>query len=110
MKNDRELTELAAKAAGIVGKWSERGNCILISSVGMSDEWWRPLDDDGCATRLAVKLGFIFDIDTDEFCTTIDFTVNYDDMVILEGHCFDANKATRRAIVRAAAAIGESMQ
>ena len=110
MNHERELTELAAKAAGILGKWSERGNCILITDcAGMSLEWWRPLEDDGCAMRLAVSLGLIIDIDTDESWTDVDFTVNYEDRTIREGHGLaDALGATRLAIVRAAAEIGRS--
>ena len=112
MINERELTELAAKAVGILGRWSERGNCIFITDcAGMPWEWWRPLEDDGCALRLAVKLGLIIDIDTEEGWTDVDFTVNYEDKTIREGHGGVYQlEATRIAIVRAAAEIGRSMK
>lgn len=42
---DRELLELAAKAAGL---WDAKNNCI--------DKPWSPLTDDGDALRLAVRL------------------------------------------------------
>jgi hypothetical protein len=45
---DRELLELAAKAAGIDGFWSE-GYLSFIKRSGGS---WSPLDDDGDALRL----------------------------------------------------------
>lgn len=63
--NDRELLELAAKAAGIEGGW---GPVFKIGDdeVDVSDIWfldapetgsiWDPLTDDGDALRLAVKL------------------------------------------------------
>jgi hypothetical protein len=61
---DRELLELAAKAAGMTGNWGELvkyGN----GEVDLSDMWileteeftpWDPLNDDGDALRLAAVL------------------------------------------------------
>ena len=109
-ESDRELLELAAKAAEIKGVWSERGQCLVAcEGRGCSYDWWRPLEDDGDAFRLAVKLGFIVDIDVEEHYTEVEFTSNYEDKSTSEGHAFDAMAATRRAIVRAAAAIGETL-
>ena len=99
---DKELLEYAAKAAGLnVG-----------TDEGMYDDLkcWNPLTDDGDALRLAVKLGFIVDIDTEEHYTEIDFTSNYEDKSVSDGHGFDATEATRRAITRAAAQIGKEME
>ena len=56
--NDRELLELAAKAAGIEVEWSDITGCFW--SDGDS---WVPLTDDGDALRLAVKLGLCVRID-----------------------------------------------
>lgn len=54
---DRELLELAAKAAGIVGVWHERGQCILVTNcAGMPDMWWRPHEDDGDCARLEASI------------------------------------------------------
>ena len=103
MKTDRELLELAAKAAGIVGVWHERGQCIHVTDCeGMSDIWWRPLTDDGDALRLAVKLGFT--VEPGKCWHGPYGPVFGEDLLVGE------MSATRRAIVRAAAAIGEGMQ
>lgn len=103
--NDRELLELAAKAARVNGQWSEYHNGICHSKKGSLDmHVWRPLEDDGDALRLAADLELIISIDSE-------FTRATDGM--LEGvvlACGDRYAATRRAIVRAAAAIGEAMQ
>jgi hypothetical protein len=58
---DRELLELAAKAVGLLIRWSEMKACIqryrLPESVGYG-RWvmWNPLTDDCDAFRLAGKL------------------------------------------------------
>ena len=103
---DRELVEMAAKAAGITGTWHRSG---FVAYSGWSKGIFDPLNDDGDALRLAVKLGFIVDIDTEEHYTEIEFTSNYEDKSVSEGHGFDATEATRRAITRAAAQIGKEM-
>ncbi|WP_446941737.1 hypothetical protein [Pseudomonas aeruginosa] len=65
--NDRELLELAARAAGIEVRW--RDDDIYLGSFerrvfpepkSPCSKWlyWRPLMDDGDALRLAVKLRF----------------------------------------------------
>lgn len=107
-KSDRELLELAAKAAEIKGVWNERGQCLVAcEGRGCSYDWWRPLEDDGDALRLAVKLNMKIDIsDHDERTRIRD---EYGDVVLVCVHNECAMKATRRAIVRAAAAIGETL-
>ena len=103
---DRELLEMAAKAAGIVGVWHERGQCIHVTNcAGMSDIWWRPIDDDGDALRLAVKLDISL---LGDFPGNI-VVVAFDARRIIEKHDGDQYAATRCAIVRAAAAIGSVM-
>ena len=97
MKTDRELLELAARAAGIeIVEWScIEESCDAIARLeDMRLHKWNPLTDDGDALRLAVKLGI--DISEAQVC--------YWDKV---GN--DPYAATRRAIVRAAAAIGETL-
>jgi hypothetical protein len=102
---DRELLEAAAKAAGIEGFASEFQNGYV--EMGCTNYFkpngsnvWTPLADDGDALRLAVKLGISFrrmgvkviaigHSQCDEYCND------------------DANAATRRAIVRAAAAMAK---
>ena len=100
MSNDRELLELAAKAAGI---------CLDWEWDGPPDQWqpwyyegktlrnWNPLTDDGDALRLAVMLN----IRMVEFKDTI---VKSRAVAWTEG--IDPYAATRRAIVRAAAELG----
>ena len=98
MTNDRELLELAAKAAGIGGGYHD-------ATTGIGIHWergvWNPLTDDGDALRLAVKLGLVFDSTNNKtFCGTTQYDV-------VEQHNDNPYAATRRAIVRAAAEIGK---
>jgi hypothetical protein len=103
MSADRELLELAAKAAGIDGFFVDAG---LNAGSNAFPKVWNPLTDDGDAFRLAVKLNFnvckreheveIFNDDNGEFLCSIS---------ISEGD--DPCAATRRAIVRAAAELGK---
>lgn len=114
---DRELLELAAKAAGIEGVYKEmrlvHGDVSGISAPTHS--LWNPLTDDGDALRLAVKLEI--DIALREKLTLASYRTNSSEWVsFVEDHVEDvfARKcpyaATRRAIVRAAAEIGKGMK
>ena len=102
MKTDRELLELAARAAGIawVGHTAKglaqrkNGACTVLP--------WEPLTDDGDALRLAMKLGFTVEPGK---CWHSPYGPAFGEDV-LGGEM----KATRRAIVRAAAAIGGAMK
>jgi hypothetical protein len=102
--NDRELLEMAAKAMHLPENFS---NAAYMSGWYSN---WNPLTDDGDALRLAVKLSFLCD-----FCraASVSKSGEYErlhaDWVSepVEG---DKMAATRRAIVRAAAEIGRSMQ
>ena len=102
MKTDRELLELAARAIGLTLRYNYLGGRD-------ANQPWDPLEDDGDALRLAVKIDIIIDIDLGEHVTTVYYTTT-EDYVSLEGHGADPCAATRRAIVRAAAAIGEAMK
>jgi hypothetical protein len=105
--NDREITELAAKAAGIVGVWHERGQCIHATNcAGLSDMWWRPLEDDGDALRLAVKLKLMLGFHNYENSVRV-ISQDLLDPVHTEPVGDDPYAAARRAIVRAAAEIGK---
>ena len=125
---DRELLELAAKAAGIKLRW------ITHYDTGLTDEYivplpdhahhfvediqpyprWDPLDDDGDALRLAMKLRLYVYVGSmrtavsswslgmePEDAVKEDFSDSTDEAVAA---------ATRRAIVRAAAEIGKEMK
>ena len=119
---DRDLLELAAKAAGVQLLWTCGGQPVNVPTLfkGMgSDEVWNPLTDDGDALRLAVRLrlharqfpivddGFdaplgmveVWRVD-DEDPLHVEFLRSGDDRLV----------TTRRAIVRAAAEIGKEMQ
>jgi hypothetical protein len=100
---DRELLELAAKAAGIEGHWHEcrpTGNIALY--CGPRVGWWNPLTDDAEALRLAVRLRLdILFFDTDEPWVEI-FGIDANAEELFGD---DPYAATRRAIVRAAAEI-----
>lgn len=88
---DRDLLELAAKAAGY---WNKEFDCY----EGPID--WDPLVNDGDALRLAVKLGLWVHIGK--------YDVAIEGMPIEESCAKCPYSATRRAIVRAAAEIGRN--
>ena len=100
---DRELLELAAKAAGYKIAWE--GGCVTGWMAGGS--WWNPLEDDGDALRLAVKIGMEFAADDEAtHCAFAYARVRgAGDSHIFEPVVDDPCKAMRRAIVRAAAAL-----
>lgn len=121
MTTDRELLELAAKAAGYwIKSWWERypGEWwveLLVARVpGDPPTVWNPLRDDGDALRLMTKLPF-----RELYVSEIGATVSWrradgsghgckcDEYA--NEHGGDLNAATRRAIVRAAAEIGKAM-
>ena len=106
--SDRELLELAAKATGFCFHGHRVGldySNAYVSTTGNTDDWfvWSPLTDDGDALRLAVKLGI-----------GVYWAASYVHATQPSGVFFyesretdDPYAATRRAIVRAAAAMGE---
>lgn len=112
--SDRNLLELAAKAAGRSIRWD--GDCAVLVDFtpGLDDcSAWHPLTDDGDALRLAVKLGLDVCIDTPQeeepHTHVIGFVgASADTLDAMEPHG-DPYAATRRAIVRTAAAIGKEM-
>lgn len=116
---DREMLELAAKAAGItnlmLGNYSDEYGFPFSGADDDNEtyQWWNPFTDDGDALRLAVKLGLDVCIDTDmedvprtQVIVFIGTSSSPFDKVELHG---DKYAATRRAIVRAAAEIGAQL-
>ena len=92
--NDRELLERAAKAAGIELEWDgPPANWRPMYYQGKTYHGWNPLADDGDALRLAVKLGLWEPV-----------MFGHRTEIAPDG---DIYAATRRAIVRAAAALAE---
>lgn len=114
MSTDRELLELAAKAAGIFPTcfWSQDFTRFFYqkaSEPGSSEIVnvpWNPLTDDSDALRLAANLDMILemnDMSCGALCARGEW--HYESVVANLGKL----PATRRAIVRAAAEIGKAM-
>ncbi len=105
--SDKELLELAAKAAGFIYKIVD--NVLYVQRKrNPKDDWygWNPLTDDGNALRLAVKLGIhITNSLSEAWASTEKVTA-----IQIFDQDTDPYAATRRAIVRAAAEIGKGMK
>ena len=106
---DRELLERAAKAAGIKA-WAGKGHQDQMlftepaaTSGIVTGVEWSPLTDDGDALRLAVRLRITPNIDSN--MTEAEAATTVEGGFFAEPHLDDAYAATRRAIVRAAAAM-----
>jgi hypothetical protein len=106
---DRELLELAAKAAEIrlYGFDDDEGRYFSNTDYGS----WNPLTDDGDALRLAVKLELNV-----EYCRRWNAArvISNPDNGLAKSHAvnnhnLDPYAATRRAIVMAAAEIGKTL-
>ncbi|OPL21831.1 hypothetical protein B5L72_35370, partial [Pseudomonas aeruginosa] len=102
--NNRELLELAARAAGYQFSYSYRSLSspavpVILAETG---RWrkWDPRHDDGDALRLAVLLNL--EIHSPQSDPTVMFRTAEHDV-------FYQDTCIRRAIVRAAAEIGKSM-
>lgn len=109
--DDRELLELAAKAAGIKGEWDGCEFWLLGERTPDNDRTWNPRDRDGDALRLAVTLRIDimfhgFDGLTAQSLRRIPEFPG--DGAEFDGDDGDDFEATRRAIVRAAAEIGKA--
>lgn len=109
-KTDYELLELAAKAAGIeIDSWIHQGDKILYGVIDENSQGrdeWNPLEDDGDSMRLAVDLDLPF---RRAFNGTFETGNDKSGYPIWEKRDPCPYAAARRAIVRAAAAIGEKM-
>jgi hypothetical protein len=108
---DRELLEAAAKAAGLDFNQqyfdADTGLIVWCAAEDKFESWdWNPLTEDGDAFRLAVKLGMRVRIQ--KFGRSIADNSESKGQKA-EHHCCDPCAATRRAIVRAAASIGDAL-
>jgi hypothetical protein len=115
--NDRELLEKAAKVAGMEHmRWSgPMGLSRMLdpsrpATTGSIGPYWNPLTDDGDALRLAVKLGLDDMLVLTVGCSgaSVEFDNRVECSYEAHEHSGDPYAATRRAIVRAAASIGDS--
>jgi hypothetical protein len=122
--NDKDLLELAARAAGAVWvdqtfPYGEFGRMMLDFGGGVSE--WNPLESDGDALRLAVNLGisllpYPVYAESDRHSVMAKQRRRTDTMrvqnptEVIELYGDDPYAATRRAIVCAAAAMGKDMK
>ncbi|MCO7503182.1 MULTISPECIES: hypothetical protein [unclassified Pseudomonas] len=102
LMTDRELLELAAKAAGYRVEEHQPTGGFIAKQGFLQWRAWDPLFDDGDALRLAVQLCMNIEVtESDVYaCSHGNFS---------EPAKPDRQAATRRAIVRAAAEVGKSM-
>lgn len=125
---DREMLELAAKAAGLllcgyswIGENEDDEECEILEAAFVKHHQkqelaskWNPLTDDGDALRLAVKLGMGISFGQyaplDVYSVYISKVEHGDDLAV--GCITDGDEfgVVRRAITRAAAQIGKEME
>src|SRR5690625_3967825 len=109
--SDRELLELAAKAAGYdtSHQWNadrmEMDPPVASLCIPGVSTAWNTLEEDGDALRLAVRLGITISFwgDLEEVAT---YTPDYGTPAAQESYSQGKAVATRRAIVGAAAEMG----
>lgn len=120
---DREMLEMAAKAAGMAAnQWADVGDLLpdkggWVQFVGHGlVAIWNPLTDDGDALRLAVKLQLTVvckDHETEVFqegeCLSSE-PIFHTSAFVTKQEATDPYAATRLAITRAAAAIGQAQE
>ena len=108
MSSDRELLELAAKAAGyrVDARMQAERDALGYGDAGLwidgVSTCWNPRNDSKHAIELAVKIGLFST--TEQF---LDFQAFYSDEIRKDGV---PTAATRRAILTIAAMQGMSMQ
>ena len=130
MTTDKELLELAAKVAGVrydaeaskphpkSGAWFGLWLVFDDEPSEYARRYWNPLTDDGDALRLVLTLGLCIEpspLYSPEKHSVIVKQRRRSDLLreanpteVVEVFGTDATAATRRAIVRAAAAVGKT--
>lgn len=99
---DRELLELAAKAAGYYVRSDGEGGLTIGTGIGRCRDW-NALSDDADAFCLQVDIGINLDFRAMRVRAYADEVPGATE----EEYDSDKRAATRRAIVRAAAAIAQ---
>lgn len=120
--SDRELLELAAKAAGIPRNQWDYDGMRQLGHMVTPRMMWNPLTDDGIALRLAADLRLRFEEKGDWrweprtpawkgfwHVSRIRLRIDPNIIAVDEPHGIDRRSSLRRAIVRAAAEIGKAM-
>lgn len=101
---DRELLKLAAKANGGLLYVEDVDSWIHVDADGNRGAWWNPRDDDGDSRRLEVNLYIDVSFKGDSVHAYARFA---DCKTFSEQYGDDSGAATRLAVLRAAASIGE---
>ena len=115
MQSDRELLELAAKAAGLKIHAAHQAARDAMIDPQRASLWivdvstgWNPLTDDGDALRLVVKLKLHIGLESHTVSAwESDRFGNFQTENFIGR---DENDATRRAIVRAAASVAQAQE
>lgn len=112
MSTDRELLDLAAKAAGY--DYAKHGGYIVVDGIPGN---WNPLVDDGDALRLLAAMPSLWSLSLKFGAPTVEMNVWWGtggektNKIAREfaGDGADVAAAIRRAIVRAAADVGRDV-
>ena len=105
---DREMLELAARAAGYVfGEYGGKPARQVTTKIGAAWIYWNPRGDDGDALRLAVYLEFEIDITSTGVAVRTRCGLK---VLVNKTEEPDLCAAARLAITRAAAKIGRQME
>lgn len=111
---DRELLEFAAKAAGLKPEeadWTKRAGLVWVvrCACGIRKEIrWNPINDDGDALRLAIRLGMKLSTNLHHRFVVVNDEQEFYDEAKFGGVC-DPEGVMRITIVRVAAEIGKNM-
>lgn len=116
MKTDRELLELAAKAAGyIIDEYTAEGAWVHVKNAELNSDGepqifhWKPRVEAGDALRLAIKLGMTIYQGYRKSIVEAVPNGGQPPIIVKEAYGDDPTAATCLAIFRAAAAIGEAL-
>lgn len=116
MNNEREMLEMAAKAAGYEirnvrqHETNKRGLMAFVFDPATKQFfWWAPREDDGDALRLACKLRMALDFSTAKNGPDTAFSEELEDVIAVPITKWMDTESMRLAIVRAAAEIGRGM-
>lgn len=111
MNTDRELLELAAKAAGLVilTELQGRRDAIGVDGLGLATKdktWWNPMVDNGDCARLCATLGICTEWAGSRVICVCGGYYNY---TVFADHNGDKSSAWRKAAVKVAANFGRAM-
>lgn len=108
MSEDEKLLMLAAKAEGREPPCDANGIWSAWVGTDVTGHWWNPLENDGDALRLAVKLDISLRLDGDELTGIAHWRRNGKTYRVVGNYRTGNGAEARRLIVRAAAEIGKA--